>query len=85
MAVAPTTLTSERRWARPFLTRDVPKKWFGLDVPEHVTVIELRHNHLTDELEAWWRVKGTTEIHTMPFKQTDEGVMAVLTAMKLTC
>lgn len=63
----------------------MPKKWFGLDVPEHVTVIELRHNYLTAQLEVWWRVKGTTEVHTMPFEQTDEGVMAALTAMKLTC
>jgi hypothetical protein len=63
----------------------MPKKWFGLDVPAHVTVIELRRNFLTDELEAWWRVQGTTEVHTMPFNHTDEGVLAVLTAMKLTC
>lgn len=83
--MAVTTPTSELRWARPFFTRDVPKSWFGVDVPEHVTVIELRRNNMTDELEAWWRVKGTTEVHTMPFKQTDEGVLAVITAMKLTC
>lgn len=63
----------------------MPKKWFGHDVPDHVMVIEIRRNSLSDQIEAWWRVRNTTEVHTMPFEQTDEGVMAVLTAMKLTC
>lgn len=83
--MAVTTQINEQRWARSYYTKGMHDKWFGLEVPEHVTVIELRRNHLTDELEAWWRVKGTTEVHTMPFEITDEGVMAVLTAMKLTC
>lgn len=83
--MAVTTQISEQRWAKPYLTRDLPKKWFGRDVPSHITVIELRRNTLTDQLEAWWRVHGTTEVHTMPFEQTDEGVQAVLVAMKLTC
>jgi len=82
--VALTTPISEQRWARPYITRDMPAKWFGHDVPAHITVIELRRN-LYDELEAHWRVKGTFDVHTMPFNQTDEGVMAVLAAMKLTC
>ena len=72
-------------WRRPSPRAIVPPKmWFGHDVPDHVMAIEMRRN-LYDELEAHWRVKGTTEVHTMPFKQTDEGVMAVLVAMKLTC
>ena len=83
--MALTTQTNELRWAKSYFTKGMQEKWFGQDVPDHVTVIETRRNHLTGELEAWWRVKGTTEVHTMPFDVTNEGVMAVLTAMKLTC
>lgn len=83
--MAVTTPISEERWARPDLTRDMPVKWFGCDVPNNVTAIEIRRNYLYDQLEVHWRVKGTVEVHTMPFEQTDEGVTAALAAMKLTC
>jgi hypothetical protein len=59
--------------------------WFGRHVPEGVTAITLMRSYLDDQLMVRWRIKGDPDIHEMPFAQTDEGVMAALAAMKLTC
>jgi hypothetical protein len=48
----------------------------------HITIMR---DFIMDELVVRWRVKGDAEIHQMPFEQTDEGVMAALVVMKLTC
>jgi hypothetical protein len=50
-----------------------------------VTTAQLLMDHLQDQLLVRWRIKGDPDIHEMPFEQTDEGVMAALAAMKLTC
>jgi len=42
-------------------------------------------SYIDDQLLVRWRVKIDDTIHEMPFEQTDEGVMAALVAMKLTC
>ena len=42
-------------------------------------------SYATDEMFVRWRVKDDPTIHEMPFNQSDEGVMAALVAMKLTC
>jgi hypothetical protein len=42
-------------------------------------------DHLQDQQLVRWRVKNDPTIYEMPFEQTDEGVMAALVAMKLTC
>lgn len=47
--------------------------------------IAIMRDHYTDQLFVRWRVKGEEQIHEMPFNQSDEGVMAALVAMKLTC
>jgi hypothetical protein len=82
--VALTTQTSE--WAKaPVLDGRSYKLFFGRVVPKGVVAAEVMRDHLRDELLVRWRIKGDPDIHEMPFEQTDEGVMAALAAMKLTC
>jgi hypothetical protein len=61
--------------------------WFGCHVPEGITAITLVRSYIDDQLLVRWRTRHNVsdEIHEMPFEQTDEGVMAALAAMKLTC
>jgi hypothetical protein len=59
--------------------------WFGQQVPDGVTAISMMRGYIDDQLMVRWRIKGDQDIHEMPFEQTDEGVMAALVAMKLTC
>lgn len=82
--MAHTTLTSEYR-NHPVLGGKAYKLFFGRKVPEGVVAVELMRDALWGELHVRWRVKGDPDIHEMPFNQTDEGVMAALAAMKLTC
>lgn len=86
--MALTTQTSEDRgnWSRPHpMTRAMPDMWFGRKVPDGVASITMMRSFIDDQLMVRWRVKGDPEIHEMPFNQSDEGVMAALAAMKLTC
>jgi hypothetical protein len=88
--VAVTTPTSEDRgnWNKPHPhTRAMQHMWFGRHVPEGVTAITVMRSYIDDQLLVRWRTKHdiADEIHEMPFEQTDEGVMAALVAMKLTC
>jgi hypothetical protein len=61
--------------------------WFGRHVPEGIIAITLMRSYIDDQLLVRWRTRHdiSDEIHEMPFEQTDEGVMAALAAMKLTC
>ncbi len=86
--MAHTTLISEDvgNWSKPHPhTRAMQHMWFGRHVPEGVTAITLMRSFIDDQLMVRWRIKGDPDIHEMPFEQTDEGVMAALAAMKLTC
>ena len=86
--MALTTPTNEEliNWRRPSLGAIVPAQmWFGRRVPDGVVVITMIHNYLADQLMVRWRVKNDIDIYEMPFEQSDEGVMAALAAMKLTC
>ena len=67
------------------MTQALPLPWFGQKVPEGIIAISMMRDYLNDQLMVRWRVKGDPEIHEMPFNQSDEGVMAALAAMKLTC
>ena len=67
------------------MTRAMPQMWFGRAVPEGVIAITMMRSFIDDQLMVRWRVKGDPDIHEMPFNQSDEGVMAALAAMKLTC
>ena len=77
--MALTTQTSEH------LNFPTSKFFFGRELPSGVTTAQLLMDHLQDQLLVRWRIKGDPDIHEMPFEQTDEGVMAALAAMKLTC
>ena len=82
MAVAHTTLTSERAWVRPRLTRDVAKQWFGYKVPEQVTNIQVLYDvERAGQIVYWKNTDGS--VHSMPFEVDQETVEAVLIAMKL--
>lgn len=86
--MAVTTPISERggEWRRPAPRSIVPPEmWFGRIVPDGVSAISMMRDYLSDQLMVRWRVKGDPDIHEMPFNQSDEGVMAALAAMKLTC
>jgi hypothetical protein len=87
--VALTTLTSDiGNWSRPHpMTRARPQMWFGCHVPEGITAITVMRSYIDDQLLVRWRTRHdiSDEIHEMPFEQTDEGVMAAIVAMKLTC
>jgi len=74
-------------WRRPSPRSIVPAEmWFGQQVPDGVTAISMMRDYINDQLMVRWRVNGEhVVIHEMPFEQTDEGVMAALVAMKLTC
>ena len=82
--MAHTTPISELRWSRspPWLRSP---KWFGADVPMGVTHVEVQYRAELDKTVVRWRVRNDPAMHEMPFQHTDEGVMAVLVAMKLTC
>ena len=54
-------------------------------MPNCVLTAQLFRDCLNDQFMVRWRVKGDPDIHEMPFEQTDEGVIAALAAMKLTC
>lgn len=81
--MALTTRISDVQWDRPppWLR---PPKWFGADVPTRVTHVEVQYRPELDKTVVRWRVRDDPVIHEMPFQHTDEGVMAVLVAMKLT-
>jgi hypothetical protein len=59
-------------------------KFFGVDLPKGVTHCQLMRDHMWDVVNVHWTTKGGVQ-HSMPFEQTDEGIIAVLAAMKLTC
>lgn len=59
--------------------------FFGRRMPDRVLTAQLFRDYKNDQLEVKWRVRGDPAVHSMPFETSDEGVMAALTAMKLTC
>lgn len=59
---------------------------YGYPVPSNVTAVEMRYDvvHAMDVVR--WRVKGSKEIFSMDMPVvTDETIMAVLAAMRLSC
>lgn len=59
--------------------------FFGHYMPKGVITAQLFRDVLTDSVTVRWRVRNDPTIHEMPFDHTDDGIIAVLTAMKLTC
>lgn len=59
---------------------------YGYTVPPNVTAIEMRRDIMNDMDVVRWRVKSDDEIHSMDMPVvTDETILAVLAAMRLTC
>ena len=59
---------------------------YGYHVPSNVTAIEVRHDVAAGFDVVRWRVLGSTEIHCMDLPiVTDETILAVLAAMRLSC
>lgn len=77
--MAVTTQTSDGGWKRTNR-----RELFGHPIPDHVAHVEVRNDHLLYEYQVGWiTVKG--EKHFMPLDKTDEGIKAVIVAMKLSC
>lgn len=84
--MALTTLTSDPVVVSRLSKTGPPFKrmFFGFELPAGVAYAEMWFDNMQyQQLVRWVNTNG--ERHEMPFEQTDEGVMAVLTAMKLTC
>lgn len=87
--MARTTPTSNSPFGPTVVTRMSPtgppykRMFFGREVPAGVRYAELYRDPYYDEVHIRWVCADNTK-HSMPFEQTDEGVMAVLVAMKLT-
>ena len=79
LAFGPTVVTRTSKTGPPF-----KRMFYGRELPAHVVYAELFRDMLHDEVQIRWVCTDQSR-HSMPFEQTDEGVIAVLTAMKLTC
>jgi len=60
--------------------------FFGYPVPENVSAATMQDDCLNNIQKVRWRVKGDPDIHEMDFPHaTEETILAVLAAMRLTC
>lgn len=60
--------------------------FFGYRLPENVSAATMQDDRLNAMQKVRWRVKGDPNIHEMDFPYaTEEAILAVLAAMRLTC
>lgn len=60
--------------------------FFGYPVPENVSAATMQDDIYNVMQKVRWRVKGDPDIHEMDFPHaTEENILAVLAAMRLTC
>jgi len=60
--------------------------FFGYLVPPNVSAATMQDDRLNDMKRVRWRVKGDPNIHEIDFPHaTEENILAVLAAMRLTC
>jgi hypothetical protein len=60
--------------------------FFGYPVPENVSALIMSDNRDWDSKTIKWRVKGDSTIHEIDFPHaTEENILAVLAAMRLSC
>ena len=45
----------------------------------------MMRDYINDQLMVRWKIKSDPVIYEMPFELSDDGLLAALTAMKLTC
>ena len=60
--------------------------FFGYPLPDNVVAATMQDDLLNNMKKVRWRVKSNPEIHEMDFPHaTDETILAVLAAMRLSC
>lgn len=60
--------------------------FFGHPMPTNVIGATMQDDYVSDIRRVRWRIKGDPNIHEMDFPHaTDETILAVLAAMRLTC
>lgn len=60
--------------------------FFGYPVPPNVRVCDVMLNNLTCDEKIVWKVHDSLEVHEIDFPHpTEEMILAVLTAMRLSC
>ena len=60
--------------------------FFGYPMPPNVVGATMQDDYVNDIRRVRWRVKGDPNIHEMDFPYaTEEAILAVLAAMRLTC
>lgn len=60
--------------------------FFGYRLPENVSAATMQDDRLNAMQKVRWRVKGDPNIHEIDFPHpTEENILAVLAAMRLTC
>ena len=66
-------------------SRNGSRLFFGRRLPEGIAHVELMHVYdgLYEQEVRWITLDG--DKHEMPFEHSDKGVIAAITAMKLTC
>lgn len=62
------------------------RTFFGYPMPPNVVGATMQDDYCNDVRRVRWRVKGDPDIHEMDFPHaTEETILAVLAAMRLTC
>lgn len=78
--MARTTPTKTERWVLP---QNARYTFEGFDVPPNVASIKLVADLASNMDLVVWRCHGQEQKHSMAFDHTQEGALAVITAMKL--
>jgi hypothetical protein len=60
------------------------RTFFGHELPGHIVHVETRHVAVDDQRQVGW-ITAKGEKHSMPLETTEDGILAVIVAMKLTC
>jgi hypothetical protein len=60
--------------------------FFGYPLPDNVAAATMQDDRLNNMQKVRWRVKGDPDIHEIDFPHaTEENILAVLAAMRLSC
>lgn len=60
--------------------------FFGYPVPPNVAAVEMSINPIDYGRNIRWVCHGSKQVHSMDFEHaTEENILAVLTAMRLSC
>jgi len=60
--------------------------FFGYPVPANITNMSREHDLLNEGYVIRWKIKGSNEIFSMDFPHaTEENILAVIAAMRLSC